>query len=200
MLRGASPDWAGSGSGSGYGDGYGDGYGSGSGYGAGSGSGYGAASGSGSGYGDGYGYGSASGSGDGYGSGDGSGSGSGSGDGYGSGDYWRATIQGFASKWPRVQQDRLARLQREGATIAFWRSTDTGTAANGGRCDPVEPGVVHHERGPLRNDCGRGQLHATLIPPKWQGDRWWIVALLGEVRGTDEKYWALQREILGECL
>jgi hypothetical protein len=59
---------------------------------------------------------------------------------------------------------------------------------------------VHHERGPLRDDCGKGQLHATLIPTKWQGERWWIVALIGERRGDDEKYWALEREIIGECL
>ena len=39
--------------------------------------------------------------------------------------------------------------------------------------------------GPLRGDCGRGQLHATLNPMKWKGDRWWIVALHGEVIGDD---------------
>jgi len=48
--------------------------------------------------------------------------------------------------------------------------------------------------------CGDGTLHATLIPPKWTGDRWWIVALKGEVIGDDEKYGALEREIIGECL
>jgi hypothetical protein len=39
-----------------------------------------------------------------------------------------------------------------------------------------------------------------LIPPKWKGERWWIVALIGEVVGGDEKYGALEREIIGECL
>ena len=42
--------------------------------------------------------------------------------------------------------------------------------------------------------------HATLIPPKWKGERVWLVALIGEIAGDDEKYWALEREILGECL
>lgn len=47
---------------------------------------------------------------------------------------------------------------------------------------------------------GAGTLHATLIPPKWKGERWWVVALIGEVVGDDEKYGALEREIIGECL
>jgi hypothetical protein len=157
--------------GSGYGDGYGDG----------------------SGYGSGYGYGS--GSGDGYGDGSGSGSGSGSGD----GSYWLATIQYFAGKWTDLQRSRLAALKAAGAKIAFWRSSNDGTPANGGKSNPVAPGLVQEEKGPLRDECGRGQLHATLIPPKWEGERWWIVALIGEVRGDDEKYWALKREIIGEC-
>jgi len=188
ILRGEPPKEA-VGSGSGYG--YGSGYGSGSGSGDGSGSG------SGSGYGDGYGYGYGSGSGDGYGYGYGSGSGYGYGS--GSGSYWSATIEYFAAKWPAPQQLRLAELQKSGAKIAFWRSDARGKAANGGRCDPVAPGTVHKEQGPL-NLCSRGTLHAALNPPKWQGERWWIVALIGKVVGDDEKYGALEREIVGECL
>lgn len=91
-------------------------------------------------------------------------------------------------------------LTSAGAKVAFWRSNKDGKAANGGRCAPVEPGTIHKEKGPLSDECGRGQLHATLIPPKWEGERWWIVALIGEVRGDDGKYWALEREIIGECL
>ena len=97
------------------------------------------------------------------------------------------------------QQQRFAELQKAGAKIAFWRSDANGKAANGGRCDPVVPGVVHKEHGPLAL-CERGTLHATLIPPKWKGERWWIVALIGEIVGDDEKYGALEREIIGECL
>jgi hypothetical protein len=175
-FEGAGKVGSGDGYGSGYGDGYGYGYGSGYGYGYG------------------YGYGS------GYGYGYGSGSGSGDGDGYGSGSYWMATIQYFASQWSAAQRARLDELKQAGARIAFWRSSEDGTPANGGKSKPVAPGLVQEEKGPLRDECGRGQLHATLIPPKWQGERWWIVALLGEVRGDEEKYWALKREIIGECL
>ena len=39
-----------------------------------------------------------------------------------------------------------------------------------------------------------------MIPPKWSGERWWIVALHGEVVGDEEKYGCLKREILGEAL
>lgn len=48
--------------------------------------------------------------------------------------------------------------------------------------------------------CQRGVLHATLIPPKWRGERWWIVALIGDVLEGDDKLGALKREVVGECL
>jgi hypothetical protein len=48
--------------------------------------------------------------------------------------------------------------------------------------------------------CNRGTLHATMIPPKWKGERCWIVALHGEVVGNDEKFGCLKREIIGEAL
>jgi hypothetical protein len=185
VLRGAVPEFF---SGSGYGDGYGSGYGSGSG------------DGSGDGYGSGYG----SGSGDGYGSGDGSGSGdgygSGYGDGYGSPEYWRSALAYFLERLPEPQRARANELAVAGALLAFWRSDSDGRPANGGRAVAVAVGTVHREKGPLRGECGRGQLHATLVPTKWQGPRWWIVALIGERRGDDEKYWALEREVIGECV
>ena len=200
----------GSGYGYGYGYGYGDGYGYG--YGDGSGSGYGDGSGDGSGYG--YGYGDGYGSGSGYGYGDGSGYGYGDGSGYGSGygdgsgygygsgskEYWLATIDSFASKWPAAFQKRLATLRQQGVTIAFWRSDQKGLAANGGsNIEPAAPGVIHTAPGPL-NLCNAGTLHATLLPPKWIGERWWIVALTGTIIGNEEKYGALSREILGEAI
>ncbi len=121
--------------------------------------------------------------------------------GYGDGDgkYWLNCVANFAAKWPQAQQDRLAALQAEGSKIAYWRSTQDAKPANGGACDAVAPGIVHTEPGPLRDECGAGQLHATLLPPKWKGARYWIVALIGEWRGNDEKMWALKREVLGEC-
>ena len=67
----------------------------------------------------------------------------------------------------------------------------------GGRNDPVKPGTVETVKGPLEI-CTKRALHATLIPPKWKGDRLWVVALKGEVVGDEEKYAALEREIIGE--
>ena len=185
----------GSGSGLGYGDGSGSGsgYGDGSGYGSGSGSGYGSRYGDGSGYG----LGSSYGSGSGYGLGDGYGLGSGLG--YGSVSYWRSCIKHFTSKWTAAQRNRLKTLEHFGAKIAYWCSDASGRPANGGHADPVKVGDVQTEQGPL-NLCKKGTLHATLIPPVWKGERWWIVALNGEVVGDDEKYGALEREIIGEVL
>ena len=161
----------------GYGDGSGDGYGGGSGYG------------DGDGYGDG--------SGDGYGYGDGSGSGDG--DGYGDGSYWASLIPVFAAKWPETTRVRYAALKVAGLRLAYWRSDVAGKPANGGSGVIAEAGAIHKAPGPL-NLCHKGTLHATLIPPKWQGERWWIVALHGEVVGNDEKFGCLEREIVGECL
>ena len=148
----------------------------------------------------GYGHGYGSGYGDGYGNGYGYGSGYGSGYGDGDGDYWSRTIAWFSTKWSEAQRARLEELRSAGAKIAFWRSNDKGLPANGGSGVSVAaPGVIHEAPGPL-NLCQRGTLHATLIPPKWKGERWWVVALIGEVVGDDEKYGALKREIIGECL
>ena len=152
-----------------------------------------APNGSGDGYGSGSGYGDGSGDGSGYGYGSGYGSGS------GSKDYWAATVDHFAEKWPEQQQRRLTELRDLGATIAFWRSDAQGRAANGGRNDPVKPGTVEKTKGPLEL-CRAGTLHATLIPPKWEGERWWIVALLGEVVSDGDKFGALHREIIGEAI
>ena len=158
-----------------------------------------AASGYGYGSGDGYGYGYGSGSGDGDGYGDGSGSGDGSGYGYGSGYYWLATLKYFAEKWTDAQRARMEELRALGAKICFWRSKKDGTAMHGRKIEPATPGLVQTVKGPLEL-CSNRALHATLIPPKWEGDRLWVVALIGETVGDDEKYGALQREIIGECL
>jgi hypothetical protein len=185
----------GSGYGYGYGDGSGYGYGSGYGDGSGDGSGYGYGDGSGYGYGYGYGYGSGDGDGSGYGYGDGSGYG------YGSKDYWLSAVPYFTNKWPEEQRKRYEEAKAAGLTIAFWRSTQAGGPANGGRkIEPAAPGVIHTAPGPLRL-CESDTLHATFLPPKWQGERWWIVAMHGEVLddGSD-KIGALKREILGEAL
>ena len=129
----------------------------------------------------------------------GDGYGSGYGSGYGYGDYWVQTIKYFSKKWPAKQRARLAALKKSGAKIAFWRSDSNGRACNGGGNSPVAPGTVETASGPLRL-CRDGSLHATLLPPKWKGSRWWVVALIGDVVGDDEKYAALKREVIGEAL
>ena len=142
--------------------------------------------------------------GSGYGSGSGSGSGSGygdgSGDGYGYGDkrYWRATIANFATRWTPEQRLRLHDLHEQGAVIAFWKSDKHGRACNGGTCGPVKPGQRDTIPGPLEL-CSRHALHATFLPPKWQGARTWVVALIGDVQCQDDKVGALTREIIGEA-
>ena len=125
----------------------------------------------------------------------------GSGYGYGDGDkvYWAACIAGFADAWPKNQQERLRALQSDGAVIAYWLSDKAGKPCNGGRGKPVSPGHVDTEKGPL-NLCASGTLHATHLPTKWRGDRWWIVALTGEIASDDDKYGALHREVIGEAI
>ena len=194
ILRGDPAKLDGDGYGYGYGDGDGYGYGYGYGYGDGDGYGYG------DGCGYGYGYGDGDGDGYGYGYGDGDGYGYGYGCGYGCGSYWKATIANFAAKWSTEQQTKLQAAIAAGAQLAFWRSNEKGLPSNGGgKIEPAAPGVVHTAPGPLQT-CHEGTLHATLIPPKWEGSRWWIVALWGEVVGDDEKFGCLKREILGEAL
>ena len=145
-------------------------------------------SGDGSGYGYGYGYGY----GDGYGDGSGSGSGSGS--------YWLSCIEYFAAKWSEAQRKRLLAAKKAKAKIAFWRSDKEGQPSNnGGKIEAAAPGIIHTAPGPI-NLCNKGTLHATLSPPKWKGERWWVVALHGEVVGDDEKYGCLKREIIGEAI
>ncbi len=171
----------------GYGHERGDGYGDGDGYG------YGHGNGNGYGYGDGYG------DGDGYGRGDGYGDGRGYGHGDGHGEYWLACLKYFLAGLPVGAQQRAADLEATGVKLAYWRSGADGRPANGGSATPVVAGTIHTEPGPL-NLCHAGTLHATLIPPKWKGERWWIVALHGEVVGDDEKMGCLKREIIGECV
>ena len=132
--------------------------------------------------------------------GNGYGYGYGDGNGYGDKAYWRQALDQFALKLPANQQVRLAELEASGATIAFWRSNADGTPANGGRLKPVKAGDVHEEAGPLSDECGGRQLHATLTPYKWNGERWWIVALIGETREQSDKMWGLKREVIGECV
>lgn len=145
----------------------------------------------------------------GYGSGSGYGYGSGYGFGYGSGDgyskdgyetYWRSALSYIRQHLPAPQQAYACEMEAAGALLAFWRSDANGCAANGGHNAPARVGTIETATGPLRDECGSGQLHATFMPTKWCGERWWVVALIGDLRGDDEKYWALQRVVIGEIL
>lgn len=114
---------------------------------------------------------------------------------YGSG-YWEASITAIVATWPNAQRSRVDNVLREGATLAFWRSTADGRPSNGGGGGTRYIGTVEEIAGPLEL-CGRGALHATLEPGKWKGDKVWIVALFGEIAKDDDKIGALKREILG---
>jgi hypothetical protein len=125
-----------------------------------------------------------------HGDGYGFGYGDGYGYGYGSGDgYWAAVIDQIATA--REACDR-------GALIAFWKSDENGKPCNGGSSTVANVGLKEELPGPLPEHCGRGALHATLDPSKWNGDRLWVVALYGETRSGDDKVWALKREFLAE--
>ena len=85
--------------------------------------------------------------------------------------------------------------------MAFWRSTKDGRPANGGSGTIAKVGLIEEIKGPLKI-CTANALHATTEPSKWKGERWWIVALHGEVQTQEDKLGALKREILadlGKC-
>jgi hypothetical protein len=188
IVRGKVPDFLGPGAGRGYGDGYGHGFedgegeGSGPGYADGSGDGYG--DGFSYGYGDDHGYGNGDGFGDTYGYAYGEVHGDGSESGYGPTEYW---LPYFAGKLPEPQRQRLAELQQAGAVVAFW-CTDVR--------DAVAPGMVEEVSGPLPKNAPR----ATFIYRCWRAERWWLVAMTGEIRTERHIIYALKREIIGECL
>jgi hypothetical protein len=135
--------------------------------------------------------------------GDGSGYGHRDGSGYGTGyvseEYWTACVDVFAARWPDSQRQSLAQYRQMNATIGFWKSDKEGLPSNGGYLSaPVKVGAEHKVNGPLQI-CTERALHATLIPPKWKGERMWIVALLGEVQWEEDKCASLHRVIIGEC-
>ena len=56
---------------------------------------------------------------------------------------------------------------------------------------------MHEIPGPLRI-CTANALHGTTKPEKWQGDRWWVVALFEPVQRQDDKIASLKRLIVAE--
>ena len=102
--------------------------------------------------------------------------------------------------WSPAQLARLAQLEAGESWLGYWNSNEAGQPGNGGVPLPIAaaPGVIHTTAGPLRATCGERQLHATRYPLYWEGERVWVVALSGEVRGDELKAWSLEREIIGE--
>ena len=58
-------------------------------------------------------------------------------------------------------------------------------------------GLVEEIEGPLEI-CSRNALHGTMNPRHWIGERWWVVALHGEVVSHDDKVAGLKREFLAD--
>ena len=139
----------------------------------------------------------ADGSGYGYGYGDGYGSGDGDGDGDGSIEYWVASIDYAVKQFPLTQQVHVSRLVESGAKLAYWRSTKDGKPANGGCGTVARVGLIEEIPGPLAI-CTAHALHGTLCPPKWNGERIWIVALHQPFQEQDDKIGSLKREFLAE--
>src|SRR3990167_3161333 len=103
------------------------------------------------------------------GNGDGNGNGYGYGTGYGDDSdsiiYW---MQSLPMPDPAID--------KAGAILAYWLSNADGTPANGGSGTKARVGLVEEISGPLKI-CTKNALHGTLKPPKWSGERVWIVAL-----------------------
>ena len=144
------------------------------------------------------------GSGDGYGSGYGNGYGSGDGGGYGNG-YGDGAGYGYGGRGGIVSEDFISALLNQNVipssnkVVAFWRSNADGTPANHIGCTVARKvGMIEEVPGPLRSECGAGQLHATHHPHEWKGDKLWLVALHGDIRSGDDKMWGLKREIICE--
>jgi len=184
-------DGNGNGYGYGTGDGYGAGDGNGNGYGDGNGNGYGYGTGNGNGYGDGNGYGYGDGNGNGYGNGYGDGNGNGNGNGYGDDSdsiiYWMQSL-------PMLDPA----IDKAGAILAYWLSNADGTPANGGSGTKARVGLVEEISGPLKI-CTKNALHGTLKPPKWSGERVWIVALYPPFQFQEDKIASLRREFIASC-
>ena len=127
-------------------------------------------------------------------------SGYGYGDGYGSG-YGYGYGDGDGALSAYLSHPLVAAAVEAGETVSlgWWRSGTDGQSANGGRtmADPARPGLIQEVPGPLRL-CSQHALHASWVPSQWDGERWWVVGLLGETRTDGSKAGALRRLIVEE--
>jgi hypothetical protein len=82
--------------------------------------------------------------------------------------------------------------------LAFWKSDSQGKACNNGVSQQAAHiGMREVVNGPLEI-CTKKALHATMNPSKWKGERLWIVALHGDFQQQEDKFAALEREIIAE--
>ena len=108
--------------------------------------------------------------------------------------------------WTDEQREHLARLIREGAKILYWCSDAHGRPANHcldcleARDWTVKPGSVQKLSVKEVSICSSNALHGTTSPHKWKGVRVWMVGLVCALDSEEDKFGALQREIIGEIL
>lgn len=121
-----------------------------------------------------------------------------------SNNYWTASLEHYAQQLAENEKAEYEKFKAQDARIAYWRSDAEGRACNHTpprniteRNEPRNPGMGEIVSGNLTL-CTSSALHATLRPPRWNGSRLWIVALLGEVIGDDEKFASQHRIIIGE--
>ena len=136
----------------------------------------------------------------GYGNGYGNGYGYGNGNGYGYGDG-KSDSQNNKNYFDLIIESHRARCDIPSVKIVFWRSKKDGTPSNGGSKTVAKVGLTEEVKGPLKL-CSQNALHGTLNPEKWQGEKWWVVALHEPVGEEEHKYGSLKRTIiadLGNC-
>ena len=104
----------------------------------------------------------------------------------------RGVFFGYGAPNLEAQHVRLT----EARMVVYWSAdcrSVVDLAANGPtnscKIGPKAPAIL---KGPLKL-CLDGTLHATFHPEKWKGDRWWAVAMYGEIVIDDNKIGALKR-------
>jgi len=118
--------------------------------------------------------------------------------------HWAQSLDYYADKLAEGPKAQYYKLKGEGRRIAYWRSDKNGLPCNGGtEVTPAEAGILKVIKPATTGHpiqlCTKWALHATMKPPRWNGSRLWLVALIGEVVGDEDKFGALARVIIGEC-
>ena len=106
--------------------------------------------------------------------------------------YWLASIEKI------IGSKKISALKKIGVVLAYWRSTANDEPANGGSGTKAKVGLIEEIQGPLKI-CTKQALHGTLNPPKWKGEKIWIVALYPPVVWQEDKCASLKREFICEA-